>query len=74
MSSFFDRLYLALQRRRNVRQTIRVLNALSDRDLRDIGISRHEIAEIARNLQPRSDSGLAAGNETDGVEPVKLAA
>jgi uncharacterized protein YjiS (DUF1127 family) len=74
VSSFFDRLCLALQRRRNERRTIRELNALSDRDLHDIGISRYEIAEVARNLQPRSDSGLAPAAEMDCVEPVKVAA
>lgn len=74
VSNFFDRLCLTLQRRRNERRTIRELNALSDRELRDIGISRHEIAEVAQNLQPRSESGLKPGNEMDGVEPAKFAA
>lgn len=33
----------------SIKQTIRELNALSDRDLIDIGITRGDIEEIARN-------------------------
>jgi uncharacterized protein YjiS (DUF1127 family) len=33
------------------RETARQLNALSDRELSDIGIARHDIAQVARQGQ-----------------------
>jgi uncharacterized protein YjiS (DUF1127 family) len=38
----------ALQRRRLYAQTVRELNALTDRELADLGISRLSIADVAR--------------------------
>jgi uncharacterized protein YjiS (DUF1127 family) len=37
-----------LRRWLHARETARQLNALSDRDLSDIGIARHDIAQVAR--------------------------
>jgi uncharacterized protein YjiS (DUF1127 family) len=37
-----------LHRWLRIRETARQLNALSDRELSDIGIARHDIAQVAR--------------------------
>jgi uncharacterized protein YjiS (DUF1127 family) len=39
---------LCLRRWLRARETARRLNALSDRELSDIGIARHDIARVAR--------------------------
>jgi uncharacterized protein YjiS (DUF1127 family) len=38
-----------LRRWLRARETARQLNALSDRELSDIGIARHDIAQVARH-------------------------
>jgi uncharacterized protein YjiS (DUF1127 family) len=38
-----------LRRWLRFRETARQLNALSDRELSDIGIARHDIAQVARH-------------------------
>lgn len=43
-----DSVLAAIQARRLYAQTVAELNALSDRDLADLGISRLGIAEVAR--------------------------
>ncbi|MFC3085644.1 DUF1127 domain-containing protein [Tabrizicola soli] len=43
-----DRVLAAIQARRLYAQTVAELNALSDRDLADLGISRLGIVEVAR--------------------------
>jgi uncharacterized protein YjiS (DUF1127 family) len=40
-----------LRRWLRARETARQLSSLSDRELSDIGISRHDIAEIARDVR-----------------------
>lgn len=47
-TGFFARLRAQREASRTVRATMRELNALSDRDLNDIGISRADIADVAR--------------------------
>ena len=47
-ASLFETFKLAAQRRRVYSQTLRELNALTDRDLVDLGISRGSISAIAR--------------------------
>ncbi|MBA1159063.1 DUF1127 domain-containing protein [Microvirga mediterraneensis] len=37
-----------LRRRLRARETARQLKALSDRELSDIGVARHDIAQVAR--------------------------
>lgn len=39
------------KRRRRIRQTMKELNSLSDRELNDVGISRYDIAHIARETK-----------------------
>jgi uncharacterized protein YjiS (DUF1127 family) len=45
---FLSILISGLCRWLRARETARQLNALSDRELSDIGIARHNIAEVAR--------------------------
>lgn len=40
----------ALRRRRNTNATIKELHSLSDRELKDIGIHRSQIEQVARSL------------------------
>lgn len=44
----FDRLLQRLRQQSDERRAVRELNALSDRDLNDIGISRYDIERIVR--------------------------
>ncbi len=41
----------SLRRWRRARETARQLSALSDRELSDIGIARHDIVRVARQAQ-----------------------
>jgi uncharacterized protein YjiS (DUF1127 family) len=45
---FLSILISGLRRWLRARETARQLNALSDRELSDIGIARHNIAQVAR--------------------------
>ncbi len=45
---FLSILISGLRRWLRARETARQLNALSDRELSDIGVARHEIAQVAR--------------------------
>lgn len=44
----FAKLKAAFQRRRLYLQTVEELNSLSDRDLRDLAISRYDVRRIAK--------------------------
>ena len=46
--SLFAKLKAAIERRRLYLQTIEELNALSDRDLKDLAISRYDVRRIAK--------------------------
>ena len=48
LSGWKDTIATAIQQRRIYDRTVTELNALSDRDLTDLGISRLGIADIAR--------------------------
>ncbi len=47
LAAWWDILHEALNRRLMVRCTVRELNRLSDRELKDLGIARCEIGRIA---------------------------
>lgn len=51
--NWFDELAYNIKRSRNVATTINELSRLSDAELRDIGISRGEIYDIAYNAYPK---------------------
>lgn len=48
MTSLIARIQAALASRRAYNQTVRELSALSSRELQDLGISRFDIPQIAR--------------------------
>lgn len=50
--SWFENLDNKIQRNRSIRQTIKELSALSDHELKDIGISRSDIRWIATSHHP----------------------
>ena len=60
--NFLDGCWIAVQERRKRTKLRAVLHGLSDRDLKDIGITRTEIEHFALNgsderIDPRTDNG-----------------
>ena len=53
LANWFKNLANELQRRRNIRQTIKALSELSNRELNDIGIARGDIWHIANTSYPK---------------------
>ena len=53
LANWFKDLANELQRRRNIRQTIKALSALSNHELNDIGIARGDIWHIANTSYPK---------------------
>lgn len=51
--NWVQRLLTNWRNERQVQKTMDVLNALSERQLEDIGLSRYEIEEVARNSTTR---------------------
>lgn len=78
LGAFAHRIERALVRRREAisrgrrrRSAIRDLRSLSDRELRDIGIERRQIAEVVDGLlaaEARETSALEAGRECGSAE------
>ena len=59
IANFFKNLGAELQRRRNIKHTIKTLSALSNRELNDIGLARGDIWHIAHTSYPRALRGEA---------------
>jgi uncharacterized protein YjiS (DUF1127 family) len=53
LANWFKDLANELQRRRNVKHTIKQLSALSNHELNDIGIARGDIWHIANTSYPK---------------------
>jgi uncharacterized protein YjiS (DUF1127 family) len=53
LANWFKNLANELQRRRNIKHTIKQLSALSNHDLNDIGIARGDIWHIAHTSFPK---------------------
>jgi len=53
IASWFKNLNAELQRRRNIKHTIKELSALSNHELNDIGIARGDIWHIAHTSFPK---------------------
>jgi uncharacterized protein YjiS (DUF1127 family) len=56
MLSWIDELSYNIKRSRNVAETINELSKLSDAELKDIGISRGEIYEIAHQTYTKNST------------------
>ncbi|WP_422071061.1 DUF1127 domain-containing protein [Tranquillimonas rosea] len=48
-ADFMEQVHIARVRQATIRQTDRELSAMTDRELADIGLTRHNIADVARN-------------------------
>ena len=59
MANFFKSLNAEFKRRRNIRQTIKTLSALTNHELNDIGIARGDIWHIANTSYPKALRGEA---------------
>ena len=57
IADYFKRLGAEFKRRRNIRQTIKVLSNLSARELNDIGLSRGDIWHVAHSSYPKAMGG-----------------
>jgi uncharacterized protein YjiS (DUF1127 family) len=53
LANWFKDLANELQRRRNIKHTIKALSALSNHELNDIGIARGDIWHIANTSYPK---------------------
>ena len=53
LANWFKDLANELQRRRNIKHTIKTLSALSNRELNDIGLARGDIWHIANTSYPK---------------------
>ena len=56
LANWFKDLANELQRRRNIKHTIKQLSALSNHDLNDIGIARGDIWHIANTSYPKGET------------------
>lgn len=59
MANWFNKLNARLEQRRKINKTIQELQALTDRELSDIGISRGMIKSVAHETyNPKSNENL----------------
>jgi uncharacterized protein YjiS (DUF1127 family) len=56
IATYFKNLSAELQRRRNIKDTIKQLSALSNHELNDIGIARGDIWHIAHTSFPKGNT------------------
>ena len=59
IANFFKKLGAEFKRRRNIRETIKTLSALTNHELNDIGIARGDIWYIANQSYPKALGGEA---------------
>ena len=59
IATYFKNLGAELQRRRNIRETIKELSNLTNHELNDIGIARGDIWYIANQSYPKALGGKA---------------
>ena len=59
IANFFKRIGAEFKRRRNIRETIKTLSALTNHELNDIGIARGDIWYIANQSYPKALGGEA---------------
>ena len=59
IANWFKNLANELQRRRNIKDTIKQLSALTNHELNDIGIARGDIWHIAHQSYPKALRGEA---------------
>ena len=60
ITKFLKNLVVEMQRRKNIRETIKELNKLSTYELTDIGIARGDIWHIANSSYPKAGEKIDA--------------
>jgi len=60
ITKFLKNLVVEMQRRKNIRETIKELNKLSTYELNDIGIARGDIWHIANSSYPKAGEKIDA--------------
>jgi uncharacterized protein YjiS (DUF1127 family) len=66
IANWFKKLNAELQRRRNIKDTIKQLSALTNYELNDIGIARGDIWHIAHTSFPKGKTVADVNRNLDG--------
>jgi uncharacterized protein YjiS (DUF1127 family) len=66
LANWFKNLANELQRRRNIKDTIKQLSALTNHELNDIGIARGDIWHIAHTSFPKGKTVAEVNRNLDG--------
>lgn len=66
IANWFKKLNAELQRRRNIKDTIKQLSALTNHELNDIGIARGDIWHIAHTSFPKGKTVADVNRNLDG--------
>jgi uncharacterized protein YjiS (DUF1127 family) len=66
IANWFKNLADELQRRRNIKHTIKQLSALSNRELNDIGLARGDIWHVAHTSYPKGKTVAQVNRNLDG--------
>ena len=66
IANWFKNLNAELQRRRNIKHTIKQLSALSNRELNDIGLARGDIWHVAHTSYPKGKTVAQVNRNLQG--------
>ena len=66
LANWFKDLANELQRRRNIKDTIKQLSALTNRELNDIGLARGDIWWVAHQSYPKNKTVAEVNRNLDG--------
>lgn len=66
ITKFLRNLVVEMQRRKNIKETIKELNQLSTHELTDIGIARGDIWYIAHSSYPKAGEKIDANSNLRG--------
>jgi uncharacterized protein YjiS (DUF1127 family) len=66
IANWFKNVGIELQRRKNIKDTIKQLSALSNHELNDIGIARGDIWHIAHTSFPKGKTVAEVNRNLDG--------
>jgi len=66
VATYFKNVGIELQRRKDIRETIKQLSALSTKELNDIGIARGDIWHIAHTSYPKGKTVTEVNRNLNG--------
>ena len=66
IANWFKNLNAELQRRKNIKHTIKQLSALSNRELNDIGLARGDIWHVAHTSYPKGKTVAQVNRNLQG--------